>query len=82
MIVEGQIHGGIAQGLGQALHENCIYDASGQLLSGSFMDYSLPRAGDLPFIESEFDESQPCTHNPWEPKAAAKPERSRPRPRS
>jgi aerobic carbon-monoxide dehydrogenase large subunit len=64
MIVEGQIHGGVAQGLGQALHEHCIYDASGQLLSGSFMDYSLPRAGDLPHIESELDESQPCTHNP------------------
>ena len=64
MIVEGQIHGGVAQGLGQALQENCIYDASGQLLSGSFMDYALPRAGDLPFIESEFDESQPCAHNP------------------
>ena len=64
MIVEGQIHGGIAQGLGQALHEHCIYDASGQLLSGSFMDYSLPRAADLPLIESELDESQPCTHNP------------------
>ena len=64
MIVEGQIHGGIAQGLGQALHEHCIYDAGGQLLSGSFMDYSLPRAADLPLIESELDESQPCTHNP------------------
>ena len=64
MIVEGQIHGGVAQGLGQALRENCIYDASGQLLSGSFMDYALPRAGDLPLIKSEFDESQPCAHNP------------------
>jgi aerobic carbon-monoxide dehydrogenase large subunit len=64
MIVDGQIHGGIAQGLGQALRELCMYDRSGQLLSGSFMDYALPRAGDLPFIESELDESQPCTHNP------------------
>jgi aerobic carbon-monoxide dehydrogenase large subunit len=64
MIVDGQIHGGIAQGLGQALRELCHYDQSGQLLSGSFMDYALPRAGDLPLIESELDESQPCTHNP------------------
>jgi aerobic carbon-monoxide dehydrogenase large subunit len=64
MIVDGQIHGGIAQGLGQALRELCLYDRSGQLLSGSFMDYALPRAGDLPVIESELDESQPCTHNP------------------
>jgi carbon-monoxide dehydrogenase large subunit len=64
MIVDGQIHGGIAQGLGQALCERCKYDGSGQLLSGSFMDYALPRAADLPLIESELDESQPCTHNP------------------
>ena len=65
MIVEGQLHGGAAQGIGQALHEHCKYDAdSGQLLSGSFMDYALPRADDLvPFI-AEFDETQPCTHNP------------------
>jgi len=65
MIVEGQIQGGIAQGLGQALRERCIYDdANGQLLSGSFMDYALPRASDMPAIVSELDESQPCTHNP------------------
>ena len=65
MIVEGQIQGGIAQGLGQALCEHCVYDAeNGQLLSGSFMDYALPRASDMPEILSEFDESQPCPHNP------------------
>jgi len=63
MIVEGQLHGGIAQGLGQALGEHTAYD-EGQLLSASFMDYALPRASDLPFFESELDESQPCTHNP------------------
>jgi aerobic carbon-monoxide dehydrogenase large subunit len=63
MIVEGQLHGGVAQGLGQALAERTVYEA-GQLLSASFMDYALPRAGDLPFFESELDESQPCTHNP------------------
>jgi carbon-monoxide dehydrogenase large subunit len=65
MIVEGQIHGGLAQGLGQALREHCVYHpASGQLLSGSFMDYCLPRADDFPVIVSECDENQPCTHNP------------------
>jgi aerobic carbon-monoxide dehydrogenase large subunit len=64
MIVDGQVHGGVAQGLGQALTEHCCYDDDGQLLSGSFMDYALPRAADLPAIASELDESQPCTHNP------------------
>jgi carbon-monoxide dehydrogenase large subunit len=64
MIVDGQVHGGVAQGLGQALCELCLYDRSGQILSGSFLDYALPRAADLPLIESELDESQPCTHNP------------------
>ena len=65
MIVEGQIHGGIAQGLGQALREYCFYEAdTGQLLSGSFMDYAVPRASSMPDIISELDESQPCTHNP------------------
>ena len=63
MIVEGQLHGGLAQGLGQALFERTVYD-EGQLLSASFMDYALPRASDLPMFDSETDESQPCTHNP------------------
>src|SRR6185295_17377261 len=48
MIVDGQITGGIAQGLGQALREHTVYDASGQLLAGSFMDYAIPRAEDMP----------------------------------
>lgn len=64
MIVEGQVHGGLAQGLGQALMEICAYDESGQLLSASFMDYALPRADHFPLFVSEFDERQPCTHNP------------------
>jgi len=63
MIVEGQVHGGIAQGVGQAMFERTAYDA-GQLLSASFMDYAMPRAADLPGISSELDETQPCTHNP------------------
>jgi carbon-monoxide dehydrogenase large subunit len=64
MIVEGQLHGAVAQGAGQALGEACRYDASGQLLSASFQDYALPRADELPGLVSESDESQPCTHNP------------------
>jgi carbon-monoxide dehydrogenase large subunit len=63
MIVEGQLHGGLAQGIGQALAERTVYD-DGQLLSASFMDYAVPRATDLPAFSSELDESQPCTHNP------------------
>jgi carbon-monoxide dehydrogenase large subunit len=63
MIVEGQMHGGLAQGIGQALAERTVY-RDGQLLSASFMDYALPRASDLPGFHSETDESQPCTHNP------------------
>jgi aerobic carbon-monoxide dehydrogenase large subunit len=65
MIVEGQIHGGVVQGFGQALCEHCVYDPTdGQLLSGSFMDYALPRADAMPEIVSELDQSEPCTHNP------------------
>jgi carbon-monoxide dehydrogenase large subunit len=64
MIVEGQIHGGVAQGIGQALLERCAYDGGGQLVSGSFMDYAVARADDLPLFVTECDESQPCTHNP------------------
>jgi aerobic carbon-monoxide dehydrogenase large subunit len=64
MIVEAQIHGGLAQGLGQALLESCIYDGGGQPVCGSFMDYALARADDLPSFVTECDECQPCTHNP------------------
>ena len=48
MIVEGQVHGGLAQGIGQALLEGCVYDGDGQLISASYMDYTMPRAADLP----------------------------------
>ena len=48
MIVEGQVHGGVAHGVGQALLEACVYDDDGQLVSGSYMDYTMPRADDLP----------------------------------
>jgi carbon-monoxide dehydrogenase large subunit len=64
MIVEGQLHGAVAQGLGQALREACAYDGEGQLRSASFLDYAIPRADELPDFVSETDESQPCTHNP------------------
>ena len=63
MIVEGQLHGGLAQGIGQAMTERTVYE-EGQLLSASFMDYAVPRASDLPVFVSELDETQPCTHNP------------------
>ena len=65
LIVEGQLHGGAAQGIGQALLEHCIYAPdTGQLLSGSYMDYAVPRADDLVSFDTECDETQPCTHNP------------------
>jgi len=64
MIVEGQVHGGLVQGIGQAMMERCVYDReTGQLLTGSFMDYAMPRADDFP----EFKIGHvctPCTHNP------------------
>jgi carbon-monoxide dehydrogenase large subunit len=64
MIVEGQVHGGIAQGIGQALLEGCRYNEDGQLLTGSFTDYALPRAGDMPVMAIELAPGTPCTHNP------------------
>jgi carbon-monoxide dehydrogenase large subunit len=63
MIVEGQVHGGLAQGIGQALCEEIVYDGSGQLLTGSFMDYALPRADDLPSFHTAFIAS-PAPSNP------------------
>ena len=63
MIVEGQVHGGVAQGVGQALYEQAVYDESGQLLTGSLMDYCVPRAADLPPLAPAFDESVPCKTN-------------------
>lgn len=64
MIVEGQVHGGLAQGIGQALWENCVYDADGQLLSASYMDYAMPRSTDLPMFKVDHSCVTPCTHNP------------------
>ncbi len=64
MIVDGQVHGGIGQGIGQALLEGAVYDEDGQLLNGSFMDYAMPRADDVPFYTVDHSCQTPCTHNP------------------
>ncbi len=64
MLVTGQVHGGVAQGIGQALYEGVSYDAEGQLLTASYQDYCLPRADDIPPIEVTLDDSAPCKTNP------------------
>jgi len=64
LIVAGQVHGGLAQGIGQALLEGCVYDkSSGQLLTGSYNDYAMPRADDLPAFGLSTNTTL-CTHNP------------------
>ena len=63
MIVNGQVHGGIAQGMGQALLEHGLYDDSGQLLTGSYLDYAMPRADSLPFFHVDTTTTK-CVHNP------------------
>ncbi len=62
MIVAGQTHGGLAQGIGQALLEGCVYDENGQLVTGSYMDYTMPRADDLPSFTTS-NETTLCAHN-------------------
>ncbi|MEO1171781.1 MAG: xanthine dehydrogenase family protein molybdopterin-binding subunit, partial [Myxococcota bacterium] len=63
MIVDGQIHGGLAQGIGQALFEHAVYDDEGQLLTGTYMNYRMPRAADFPMFDVG-NHVTPCTHNP------------------
>ncbi len=63
MLAEGQVHGGVAQGLGQAMLEHVVYDADGQLLTASFMDYAMPRAEDMPWVAFT-SEPVPSTRNP------------------
>ena len=63
MIVEGQVHGGLVQGIGQAVLEGCNYDENGQLLSGSYMDYTMPRAADVPSFTVDTTVTE-CSHNP------------------
>jgi len=64
MLVTGQVHGGVVQGIGQALYEGVAYDAEGQLLTASYQDYCIPRAGDIPPIAVTLDGSAPCRTNP------------------
>lgn len=64
MLVTGQIHGGVAQGIGQALFENVHYDEDGQLITATYQDYCIPRAGDLPWMNVTLDGSAPCVTNP------------------
>jgi aerobic carbon-monoxide dehydrogenase large subunit len=64
MLVTGQIHGGVAQGIGQALYEGVAYDAEGQLLTATYQDYCIPRAVDVPTITVALDDSAPCRTNP------------------
>lgn len=63
MVASGQVHGAIAQGVGQALLEHAVYGEDGQLLAGSFMDYAMPRADDLPSFTLDFSPT-PCATNP------------------
>ncbi|MDA0983167.1 MAG: xanthine dehydrogenase family protein molybdopterin-binding subunit [Proteobacteria bacterium] len=63
MIVDGQVHGGVTQGIGQAMLEGCRYSDDGQLMTGSYMDYCMPRADDVPYYQVDTRET-PCTHNP------------------
>jgi carbon-monoxide dehydrogenase large subunit len=70
LIVDGQIQGGVAQGIGQALMENCVYDPdSGQLMTATFVDYVMPRAGDMPELDISYNEI-PCLTNPLGAKGA------------
>ncbi|HSD99132.1 MAG TPA: xanthine dehydrogenase family protein molybdopterin-binding subunit [Burkholderiales bacterium] len=69
VLLEGQLHGGIIQGMGQVMGEHCIYDAAGQLLTGSFLDYTMPRAGIAPDIRL-YDHSVPSPNNPLGVKGA------------
>ncbi|AWN54414.1 xanthine dehydrogenase family protein molybdopterin-binding subunit [Methylobacterium sp. 17Sr1-1] len=69
LLLAGQVHGGVVQGIGQALHERTVYDDDGQLLTASFMDYAMPRAGDVPFFHFE-TKNVPSTTNPMGIKGA------------
>ena len=64
MLVAGQVYGGVAQGIGQALYEGVFYDPEGQLLTASYQDYCIPRAEDIPAIAVTLDGSAPCRTNP------------------
>ena len=82
MLVTGQVHGGVAQGIGQALYEGVAYDAEGQLLTASYQDYCLPRADDIPPIRVTLDGRRPARPIRSAPRAVANPARSAVRPAS
>src|SRR5260370_7021660 len=63
LIVEGQVHGGLVQGIGQALLEGCVYDDAGQLITGSYLDYCMPRAPNVPPFAPSTNRT-PCPPNP------------------
>ncbi len=69
LIVHGQVYGGVTQGLGQAMIENALYDAEGQFVSATYMDYGMPRAPRMPFVEAGFN-TVPCKTNPLGVKGA------------
>jgi carbon-monoxide dehydrogenase large subunit len=69
MLLEGQVHGGVAQSIGQALHEHTVYDGDGQLITGTLTDYALPRADDLPFFHFQ-TRNVPSKNNPFGIKGA------------
>jgi carbon-monoxide dehydrogenase large subunit len=64
MIVEGQVMGGVAQGIGQAMMEKIAFDENGQPTAASYMDYAMPRAADVPNVTVDHSCVTPCTHNP------------------
>ena len=64
MLVTGQVHGGVVQGIGQALYEGVFYDTEGQLITASYQDYCIPRASDVPPLSVTLDGSAPCVTNP------------------
>jgi carbon-monoxide dehydrogenase large subunit len=69
LLLEGQVHGGVVQGIGQALYEHTVYDEDGQLLSGTFMDYAVPRADGVPWFQFE-TRNVPCLTNAFGIKGA------------
>ena len=77
MIVEGQVHGGIAQGVGQALLESAVYDKDGQLVTGSLMDYCMPRAHNLPTLKVDMTTTKSPVESRSASRAAARRARSR-----
>ena len=80
MIVDGQLHGGIAQGIGQALFEGAVYSDDGQLLTGSLMDYAMPKATDLPDLRDLAHRHALAASAPSAPRARARPAPSPRRP--